>query len=110
MKQCKITYSKYLWTKYNHLDFYLHNFDYDDACPYCLNALSQYKCYNVALNKNYVVGADVTIYDFTINDKPYVWICPAVGEGNTIRAKFMDTPDNATNKTLEKLCRIYAIY
>ena len=100
----RISYSKYLWKRVNHLDFTIENFYCEEeVCPFCIKALAQYKHYNVVLNEDYLLGPDVSIWNFTINDKPYVWIWDVITGENTIRAKFIENPDNTENKTLEKI-------
>lgn len=102
----RISYSKYLWKRHNHLDFTIENFYCkEEVCPFCIEALAQYKHYNVVLNKDYLLGPDVSIWDFTINDKSYIWIWDVETKENTIRAKFVETPDNTENQTLEKIMR-----
>lgn len=100
----RISYSKYLWKRDNHLDFTIENFYCEEhVCPFCIKALAQYKHYNVVLNEDYLFGPDVSIWNFTINDKPYIWIWDVITGENTIRAKFIENPDNTENKTLEKI-------
>lgn len=102
----RISYSKYLWKRHNHLDFTIDNFYCkEEVCPFCIEALAQYKHYNVVLNKDYLLGPDVSIWDFTINDKSYIWIWDVETKENTIRAKFVETLDNTENQTLEKIMR-----
>lgn len=101
----KITYSKYLWKEHNYLDFNIQNFYCEEeVCPFSLETLAQYRHYNVVLDKkNSIFGPDVTIYKFTINDFPCVWIWDVITGENTIRAIFAETPENMENKTLEKI-------
>ena len=100
----KVTY----WGGYREIEgrfeFYLDDFYCEEeVCPFCIKALAQYKHYNVVLNEDYLLGPDVSIWNFTINDKPYVWIWDVITGENTIRAKFIENPDNTENKTLEKI-------
>ncbi|RDU60630.1 hypothetical protein CQA53_10750 [Helicobacter didelphidarum] len=103
-KNNKITYCKLHWKRYNFLDFAIINFYCkEEIVPFCIESLAKYKHYNVVLNEDYLLGPDVSIWDFTINDLPYIWMWDVETGENTIRAEFTETPDNTENKTLEKI-------
>ena len=98
----RISYSKYLWKRVNHLDFTIENFYCEEeVCPFCIKALAQYKHYNVVLNEDYLLGPDVSIWNFTINDLSCFWIW----ESNTWRSriKINGNPSNLKSETLKKI-------
>lgn len=98
----RISYSKYLWKRVNHLDFTIENFYCEEeVCPFCIKALAQYKHYNVVLNEDYLFGPDVSIWDFTINDLSCFWIW----ETDTWRSriKVNGNPSSLKRETLEKI-------
>lgn len=103
-KNNKITYCKLHWKEYGFLDFEIINFYCEEKkVPLYIESLSKYKHYNVVVNEDYLLGPDVSIWDFTVNDLPYIWMWDVETGENTIRAKFTETPDNVENKTLEKI-------
>ena len=86
----------------NRFEFYLDNFDCkEDACPHYIQSLAQYKHYNVVLNKDYLLGPDVSIWEFTINDLSCFWIWEA--DTWRSRVKIKDNPNHL--KTLEKIMK-----
>lgn len=98
----RISYSKYLWKRVNHLDFTIENFYCEEeVCPFCIKALAQYKHYNVVLNEDYLFGPDVSIWNFTINDLSCFWIW----ESDTWRSKIKinGNPSNLKSETLKKI-------
>ena len=98
----RISYSKYLWKRVNHLDFTIENFYCEEeVCPFCIKALAQYKHYNVVLNEDYLLGPDVSIWNFTINDLSCLWIW----ESDTwkSRIKINGNPSNLKSETLKKI-------
>ena len=100
----KVTYWGGYWDSEKRFEFRLEGFSCkEEVCPFCIKALARYKHYNVVVNEDYLLGPDVSIWDFTINDLPYIWMWDVETGENTIRAKFTETPDNVENKTLEKI-------
>lgn len=88
------------------LEICLNNFNYEDACPYCLKVLAQYKHYNVVLNKDYLLGPSETIWDFTINDKPYTWKFDLDFAENQIRPAHKNPQDKTLEKIMQDLCDV----
>ena len=88
------------------LEICLNNFNYEDACPYCLKALAQYKHYNVVLNKDYLLGPSETIWDFTINDKPYTWKFDLDFAENQIRPAHKNPQDKILEQIVKDLCDV----
>ncbi|RDU61200.1 hypothetical protein CQA53_10495 [Helicobacter didelphidarum] len=104
----KITYWGGYWKgeQSNYLTFYIEDFYCkEEKVPFCIESLAKYKQYNVVLNKDYLLGPDVSIWDFTINDLHYVWIWD-VGSGANKIQRITDIPnDEAEKKTLEKIVK-----
>lgn len=98
----KVTY----WGGYREIEgrfeFYLDDFYCEEeVCPFCIKALAQYKHYNVVLNEDYLLGPDVSIWNFTINDLSCLWIW----ESDTwkSRIKINGNPSNLKSETLKKI-------
>lgn len=88
------------------LEVCLLNFNYEDACPYCLKLLSKYKQYNVVLNKDFLFGPSESIWDFTINDIPYTWKFDLDFAENQIRPTHQYSQDKTLEKIMQDLCDI----
>ncbi len=98
----KVTYWGGYWDSEKRFEFRLEGFSCkEEVCPFCIKALARYKHYNVVVNEDYLLGPDVSIWDFTINDLSCFWIW----ETDTWRSriKVNGNPSSLKRETLEKI-------